>query len=64
MFDAVGVSLALVDAGVEVNYVMVGVDGGAGFDDPDLGVLASLPDDTLAFHLGAGGSARYRHCHG
>jgi hypothetical protein len=56
LFDAVGVSLGLVDAGVEVNYVMAGVDGGTGSMTPDLGVLGSLPDDTLAFLSVAGAS--------
>jgi hypothetical protein len=57
LFDAVGVSLALVDAGVEVDYVMVGVDNTAGSMTPDLDVLAGLPEDTLAFVSAAASEA-------
>ena len=55
LFDAVGVSLALVDAGVEVDYVMVGVDRTHGVDDPGSRCACRPPRRHAGVFLGGGG---------
>jgi len=47
-YEAVGIGAGLVEEGVRVNYVMVGVED---FGDviPDARVLAALPEDTVGF---------------
>jgi len=47
-FDALGIGAGLVEEGVRVNYVMVGVEE-TGAPIPDADVLAALPDDTIGF---------------